>query len=114
MATARTSDKSAASTASSTYLAQMAYTRYQDSPTILATAANGICRASMSTRASNNRVKPFNLPTQSHPPPPHPTDRRTRPNKKDTPPPPPPRPRAPPGAPGGGGAGRAGGGRDWV
>src|SRR5271157_5908682 len=43
----------------------MACTRCQVSPTVRATAANGICWASISTSASNSRVNPESLPTQS-------------------------------------------------
>src|SRR3974377_1988458 len=43
----------------------MACTRCQLSPTMRATAANGICWASSNTSASNSKVKPAGLPTQS-------------------------------------------------
>ncbi len=40
----------------------MASTRYAEMPTMRATAANGICGASISTSASNSSVKPESLP----------------------------------------------------
>jgi hypothetical protein len=43
----------------------IAWTRCQLSPTMRATAANGICWASIKTSASNSKVKPASLPTQS-------------------------------------------------
>src|SRR5260370_22782198 len=42
----------------------MACTRCHDRLTMRATAANGICCASISTSASNNNVKPSSWPTQ--------------------------------------------------